>query len=64
MNYPLEEILLLPIGDNTVKDEDKFLGQVMEIGAMEVTKSIFYRNPQFSPFRDEKNARACIVGGD
>lgn len=42
----------------------KYIGQVMEIGAMEVTKDGFYRHPQFSRFRDDKNARDCIVGVD
>ncbi|ALA07247.1 hypothetical protein SECTIM467_123 [Brevibacillus phage SecTim467] len=42
----------------------KYIGKVIEIGAMEVTKDGFYRHPQFSRFRDDKNAKDCIVGVD
>jgi ATP-dependent DNA ligase len=48
--------------EDITANPDKYIEQVMEIGAMEVTKDGFFRHPQFSRFRDDKNARDCVVG--
>lgn len=49
------------ISGNNTANPNNYLGQVMD---MEVTKGSFYRYPQFSRFRDDKNVRDCIVGGN
>ena len=46
------------------KNPESFIGECMEIGAMEVTKDGFYRHPQFSRMRPDKNPSECIVQGE
>lgn len=46
------------------ENPSKYIGECVEIGAMEQTKDGFYRHPQFSRMRPDKNARDCIVGVD
>jgi hypothetical protein len=41
----------------------KYIGECVEIGAMEQTKDGFYRHPQFSRLRPDKNSNECIIGG-
>lgn len=42
----------------------KYLGECMEIGAMERTKDNYFRHPQFKRMRPDKNQRDCIIGID
>lgn len=41
---------------------DKYIGDCMEIKAMERTKDGFYRHPQFSRLRPDKNPSECVIG--
>lgn len=43
------------------ENPDKYIGEVMEIKAMQKTKDGFYRHPQFSRMRDDKNASECVL---
>jgi ATP-dependent DNA ligase len=43
------------------ENPDKYIGQVMEIGAMEKTRDGFYRHPQFSRMRPDKNPHECVI---
>lgn len=38
-----------------------YIGEVMEIKAMQRTKDGFYRHPQFSRMRDDKNSSECVI---
>lgn len=40
---------------------DKYIGEVMEISAMQKTKDGFYRHPQFLRLRPDKNAKDCVL---
>lgn len=42
--------------------QEAYLGQVMEISAMQMTKDGAYRHPQFKQMRYDKNATDCKVG--
>lgn len=42
-------------------NKQKYLGQVIEISAMEGTEAGFYRHPQFIQVRTDKSARDCIL---
>lgn len=46
---------------NMSENPDKYIGEVMEIKAMQKTKDGFYRHPQFSRMRDDKNASECLI---
>jgi ATP-dependent DNA ligase len=43
------------------KNPDKYIGECMEIGAMEKTRDGFYRHPQFSRMRPDKNPKECVI---
>lgn len=43
------------------RNPSKYLGNPMEIHAMESTKEGFFRHPQFVRMRDDKGAEECIV---
>lgn len=43
------------------ENPDKYIGQVMEIRAMEKTRDGFYRHPQFSRMRPDKNPHECVI---
>lgn len=69
-----QEVELVELGycsgltDETRKDmsenPDKYIGECMEISAMEKTKDGFYRHPQFSRMRPDKNPSECVIGAD
>lgn len=40
---------------------DSFIGRVMEIKAMERTKDGFFRHPVYKGWRDDKNAKDCVI---
>lgn len=44
------------------ENPDKYIGQVMEIGAMEKTRDGFYRHPVFNRMRPDKNPHECRLG--
>jgi ATP-dependent DNA ligase len=44
------------------ENPEKFVGECMEISAMERTKDGFYRHPQFSRLRPDKNPEECAIG--
>lgn len=46
------------------ENPDKYIGDCMEISAMEKTKDGFYRHPQFSRMRPDKNPSDCVIGED
>ncbi len=45
------------------ENPSKYIGECVEIGAMEQTKDGFYRHPQFSRLRPDKNPSECVIGG-
>lgn len=56
------------IADDLRKDmsenPDKYLGECMEISAMERTSDGYFRHPQFLRMRPDKNPEECLVGED
>jgi len=46
------------------ENPDKYIGQAIEIGAMERTKDGFYRHPQFIRMRPDKNPSECVLEED
>jgi ATP-dependent DNA ligase len=46
------------------ENPDKYVGQVMEISAMERTKDGYFRHPQYLRMRPDKNPNECIIGID
>jgi ATP-dependent DNA ligase len=46
------------------ENPDKYIGQVMEIIAMERTKDGYFRHPNFLRMRPDKNPTECIIGVD
>ena len=43
---------------------ERYIGRVIEIGAMERTKDGKFRHPQFKMLRDDKDAKMCVMGGN
>lgn len=46
------------------ENSDKYVGECMEISAMERTKDGYFRHPQFLRMRPDKNQKDCIIGVD
>lgn len=46
------------------ENPDKYLGECMEISAMERTKDDYFRHPQFLRMRPDKNPKDCVIGED
>lgn len=44
------------------ENPEKYIGQVMEISAMQRTKDGYFRHPQFLRLRDDKNPKDCLIG--
>lgn len=45
-------------------DKELYLGECMEISAMERTKDGYFRHPQFLRMRPDKNQKDCVIGED
>lgn len=45
-------------------NKDKYLGECMEISAMERTKDNYFRHPQYLRMRPDKNQKDCVIGVD
>lgn len=45
-------------------NKDKYLGTCIEISAMERTKDMMFRHPQFLRLRPDKNPEECVIGVD
>jgi ATP-dependent DNA ligase len=50
--------------ESITRNPDKYLGQCMEISAMERTKDGYFRHPQFLKMRPDKNQKDCVIGQD
>lgn len=46
------------------ENSDKYIGECMEISAMERTKDGYFRHPQYLRMRPDKNPKDCIVNED
>ena len=44
------------------ENPDKYIGECMEISAMERTRDGFYRHPVFNRMRPDKNPEECVIG--
>lgn len=53
----MDEAMRMKLSDS----REEFIGEVIEISAMEKTKDGFYRHPQFVRVRTDKNAFECVV---
>jgi hypothetical protein len=46
------------------ENQEEYIGECMEISAMERTKDGYFRHPQYLRMRPDKNPKDCIVNED
>ncbi|MCY8087237.1 hypothetical protein OZL46_14090 [Bacillus sonorensis] len=46
------------------ENKNKYIGNCIEISAMERTKDGYFRHPQFKRLRPDKNPKECIISED